>query len=267
MKEVLRGHYFDYIIDVCGLDAAQAEILVNSFEDCSSLKALIFISSSAVYDVENLQIPFKESDLLAHNRYWTTYGVDKIAAETAYRTAFANTCTKTVFLRPPYVYGENNYAQRESFIFDHLMDNRPIIIPKSNPMLQFIYTRDLADIIAKLLPLHDTMPQNSVYNVGNLEGISCRKWVKACAEAAGVTPKIIEYDYAEDGRNVRDFFPFFDYDNVLDVSRIKAIYPNETPFVEGLKNTFEWFKTNRDNIEFKPNVTQNETEILKKLQK
>lgn len=267
MKEVLRGHYFDYIIDVCGLNAAQAEILVNSLEDCSSLKTLVFISSSAVYDAENLRIPFKEFDRLAYNRYWTAYGADKIAAEIAYSAAFENTCAKTVFLRPPYVYGENNYAQRESFIFAHLMDNRPIIIPKSNPMLQFIYARDLADIIAKLLPLHDTMPQNSVYNVGNSKGISCREWVEVCAEAAGVTPKIIEYDYAVDGRSVRDFFPFFDYDNVLDVSRIKAICSDETPFVEGLRNAFEWFKASRDSIEFKPNVTQNEIEILKKMQK
>lgn len=266
MKEVLHGHYFDYIIDVCGLNAAQAEILVNSLEDCSSLKTLVFISSSAVYDAENLRIPFKESDRLAHNRYWTAYGTDKIAAETAYRTAFANTCTKTVFLRPPYVYGENNYAQRESFIFAHLMDNRPIIIPKSNPMLQFIYARDLADIIAKLLSLYDAMPQNSVYNVGNSKGISCRDWVEVCSEAAGVTPQIIEYDYAADGRSVRDFFPFFDYDNVLDVTRIKTIYSNETSFVEGLRNAFEWFKASRDSIEFKPNVTQNEIEILNKMQ-
>lgn len=267
MKEVLRGHYFDYIIDVSGVSASQADILVNSLEDRSSLKMLIFISSSAVYDVENLHIPFKESDDLAPNKYWTDYGTDKIAAENTYRAAFADTAVKTVFLRPPYVYGENNYAQRESFIFDHLINDRPIIIPKSDPLLQFIYARDLADIISDMLGRCETMPQNSVYNVGNSMGISCREWVKACGQAAGVEPQIIEYDYEADGWQIRDFFPFYDYDNVLDVSAVKAMCPNETPFVEGLRNAFEWFKQNRDNIEFKPHVAQNEIDILKKLNK
>ncbi len=267
MKEVLCGHYFDYIIDVCGLNASQADILVNSLEDYHSLKMLVFISSSAVYDVENLTIPFKESDNLAPNKYWTDYDVEKIAAEDSYRTTFADTAVKTVFLRPPYVYGENNYAQRESFIFDHLINDRPIIIPKSNPMLQFIYARDLADIIADMLARCDTMPQHTVCNVGNREGVSCREWIEVCGQAAGITPQIIEYDYKADGWEIRDFFPFFDYDNVLDVSAIKAICPNETPFVEGLRNTFEWFKQNRDNIQFKPHVTQNEINILEKLNK
>lgn len=267
MKEVLRGHYFDYIVDVCGLNASQAEILVNALEDRTSLKMLVFISSSAVYDAENLQFPFKESDNLAANKYWTDYGTDKIASESAYRTAFADTLVKTVFLRPPYVYGENNYAQRESFIFDHLISDRPVIIPKSNPMLQFIYSRDLADIISKIICQRDTMPQNFVYNVGNSKGISCREWVEACGQAAGIAPQIIEYDYEADGRQIRDFFPFFDYDNVLEVSAVKAICPDETPFVEGLGNAFKWFMENRDNIQFKPHVTQNEIDILKKLNK
>lgn len=267
MKEVLRGHYFDYIVDVCGLNASQADILVDSLENRSSLKMLVFISSSAVYDAENLHIPFRESDNLAANKYWTEYGTDKIAAENAYRTAFADTSVKTVFLRPPYVYGENNYAQRESFIFDHLVNNRPVIIPKSNPMLQFIYARDLADTIAEIIGKCDSMPQNSVYNVGNSAGVSSREWVEACGQAAGIAPQIIEYDYEADGRHIRDFFPFFDYDNVLDVSAVKAIYPYETPFVEGLRNAFEWFRQNRDSIQFKPHVAQNEIEILNKLKK
>lgn len=267
MKEVLLGHYFDYIVDVCGLNASQADILVNSLEDCSSLKMLVFISSSAVYDAENLHLPFKESDNLAANKYWTYYGTDKIAAENTYRTAFADTSVKTVFLRPPYVYGENNYAQRESFIFDHLINDRPVIIPKSNPMLQFIYARDLADIIAEIIRRCDSMSQNTVYNVGNSTSVSCCEWVETCGQAAGIVPQIIEYDYEADGRQVRDFFPFFDYDNVLDVSAVKAIYPHETPFVEGLRNSFEWFRQNRDNIQFKPNVAHNEIDILNNMQK
>lgn len=265
MRKALSGQCFDYVVDVCGLNSAQAEILAGALENPPEV--LVFISSSAVYDAENLRIPFKENDRLACNKFWQEYGTDKIAAEEAYRRLFADTSAKTVFLRPPYVYGENNYAQRESFIFDHLINNRTIIIPKSNPMLQFIYAPDLAEIIAELLSKSQSLPQNSVYNVGNTEGVSCHEWVEACARAADLSADIAEYDHTADDRCVRDFFPFWDYDNVLEVSTIKTICPNETPFEAGLKNAFEWFKDNWENIVFKPDVAQNEIEILKKLKR
>lgn len=264
MKAALRGRHFDYVIDVCGLNQSQAEILADSL-DRTALRCLIFISSSAVYDAEHLTIPFKESDPLAANRFWTCYGTDKIAAEAAYWGAFAQTNVSTVFLRPPYVYGENNYARRESFVFNHLLDNRPIIIPAANPKLQFIYAPDLADTVAALLGRLETLPKNAVFNVGNRRAVTCREWVEACGRAAGIQPTILSYDYASDRRNVRDFFPFFDYDNVLDVSAMKAIAPEETPFEEGLRNAFAWFQSNRDDIRFDDRVTANEQEILKKL--
>lgn len=42
--------------------------------------------------------------------------------------------------------------------------------------------------------------------------------------------ELVECNYSELGRNVRDFSPFFDYYNVLDVSKINDIYANETTF-------------------------------------
>ena len=77
--------------------------------------------------------------------------------------------------------------------------------------------------------------------------------------------QIIEYDYQADGRNVRDFFPFFDYSNVLDVRRSKAVYGEETPFEEGLKRAFEWFMKNREEIVFYQHIEKNEQEILARL--
>ena len=38
---------------------------------------------------------------------------------------------------------------------------------------------------------------------------------------------------------------FFDYDNVLEVSKINAIINMETDFEEGLKKSFAWFTENK----------------------
>jgi Nucleoside-diphosphate-sugar epimerases len=262
MRKVLSAYSFSYIIDVSGTTAAQAEILCSAI-DRNSLKKFVFISSSAVYDVENLAVPFKESDRVAENKYWTFYGTDKIAAEKYYTDFFSEAGTELVILRPPYVYGEDNYAQRESFIFEHLCFGKPIILPSSNPKLQFIYAADLAKIILRLLSAE--MPKLSVFNVGNKNAVTAAEWVSACAEAAGKTADIVMFDHVLAERSVRDFFPFFDYDNVLDTAEIRKIYDTETDFSVGLKFAYKWFLENKDGIVFKENVVENEKELLLQL--
>lgn len=262
LKKVLCDYKFDIIIDICGLNGEQAKKLCGAI-DRDKLKAFVFISSSAVYDIENLSIPYKENDNLAENKIWTLYGKNKIESEECYINEFKDSNVRLIMLRPPYIYGEDNYAQRESFIFDHIYNNKPVIIPASNPILQFIYTTDLADIIIKLV---ETSKENiSIYNVGNKKSVTSFEWVKACAKAAGKEVRIIKYDYKKDNRFVRDFFPFYDYDDVLEVSEINKIYSEETDFILGLKKAYKWYLDNKSNIQFKSNVTENEKEILKKL--
>ena len=143
------------------------------------------------------------------------------------------------------------------------MEDKPVVIPASNPKLQFIYTEDLAAIVDFLL--HTDTGQNCVLKVGNKEAVTSREWVEACAKVAGKLPQVMEVDYETLGRNVRDFYPFFDYDNVLEVSKINEIIKKETAFEEGLKKSFVWFLENRENIMFKENVDKNLYEIIAEL--
>lgn len=262
MKAVLAGKEFDFVIDVSWQDVSWVEKLCGAL-DFDTVKKLVFISSSAVYDVEHLQIPFKETDALAENKYWTFYGKGKIDAETYYSEFLKDKKTELVMLRPPYIYGEYNYAQRESLIFRQLMKDKPVVIPASNPKLQFIYTEDLAAIVDVLLQTETG--KQSVFNVGNQAAVTSREWVEACGKAAGKVPEILEVDYAGLGRDVRDFYPFFDYDNVLDVSEISRVIEKETRFEEGLTKSYDWFVKNRDNITFKANVDKNLYEMIAEL--
>ena len=262
MKAVLSGSAFDYVIDVSWQDVSWVKHLCDAL-DFEPVKKLVFISSSAVYDVECLQIPFKEEDTLAENKYWTFYGQGKIDAERYYEEFLRSKSTNLVILRPPYIYGEYNYAQRESLIFRQLIEEKPVVIPKSNPRLQFIYTEDLAVIIECLLK-KDTGKEH-VYNVGNRKAVTSKEWVEACAVAAEKKADIMEIDYAELDKNVRDFYPFFDYDNVLDVSKINQIINMETDFEEGLRKSYQWFLENKENIVFKANVDKNLYEIIAEL--
>lgn len=264
LKEALYQKDFEIVVDVCGLDSKQAEKLCSAL-DREKIETFVFISSSAVYNVKALEIPYKEDDSLAENPYWWNYGSDKIKAEFYYTGHFVWTNTKLIIIRPPYVYGENNYVQRESFIFKHIEENRPVIIPASNPKLQFIYAPDLADFA--LGAAQNAEENINIFNVGNSGYLTAREWVEACAKAAGGSAQIIEYDYELTGRNVREFFPFYDYDNVLDVTKMKSVYKWETDFIQGLKNAYSWYRKNADTIAFKENVTFNENQILEELEK
>ena len=84
-----------------------------------------------------------------------------------------------------------------------------------------------------------------------------------CAQAVGKKVELVTFDYRKANRGVRDFFPFHDYDNVLNVDKIKSICPEETDFLTGLKNAYQWFQQEREHIIWKEGVQKNESEILK----
>lgn len=264
MKSALQGKIFDHVVDVSGLNKEQAQILCNSI-DVQELKNMVFISSSAVYDVEHLKARFREQDRLKKNKFWGQYGTDKIEAERTYWQFMEKNHIPLVILRPPYVYGEENYVQRESFIFEHILRKEPVILPSTNKKLQFIYAKDLAVIVRTMLEKESSDCQ--IYNVGNPQYITAKEWVQLCAQAMGKSAEIVIFDYKKHGRNVREFFPFHDYDNVLNVDKIHQTFNiEETDMLTGLENAYQWFLKERLQIPWKEEVRKAEKEILKDMQ-
>lgn len=265
MQSALKGRQFDIVIDVSGTTKEQMQIVGDSL-DKTSLKKYIFISSSSVYAVHKCIPPYHVGDSMGENEYWGDYGKNKAEAELfLYNYYDAISKISLVVLRPPYVYGEGNYAQRESFVFHHTLNDRPVLIPGGgDTKIQFIYVTDLANIVKHFCdkPCAKTL----TLNVGNKLPITFNKWVALCAEATGKKASTIHIDYKRHNYAVRDFFPFHNYTNVLATDPIFVIYKGvETPFQEGLKNAFEWYQANVDTIQFKPHITANENRIIEEL--
>lgn len=235
LGNTLKDKYFDVILDITAYTQEHIQTLLESgvtFDD------YIFISSSAVYPETNPQ-PFTEEQPCGRNNVWGDYGINKLKAE---QYLIKNIPTAYI-LRPPYFYGIYENLYREAFPFDCAIQDRPFYIPQNGEMkLQFFNVFDLCRFIEILIDKH---PDNHIFNVGNKEIITVKEWVKLCYKAVDKDVQFISVDKSVPQR---DYFCFYDYEYVLDVSKQDELMPETLPLSKGLKEEYEWYKNNTDSI-------------------
>lgn len=231
----LKDIYFDLIIDVTAYNQTDIKDLTDALGNFGNY---IIISSSAVYPETNSQ-PFTEEQECGFNIHWEDYGTNKIDAE----KYLLNKIPDAYIIRPPYLYGKMNNLYRESFVFECAEKNLPFFVPENKEMkLQFFDVEDLCIFIEKLI---ETKPENHIFNVGNPETVSIEEWVNLCYGILGKTPDI---RYVPNNINQRLYFPFRNYEYILDVTRQMQIMPDVKPLKTGLKQSYDWYKNNRELI-------------------
>ncbi len=241
LGDVLKPHCFDAVIDVCAYNSRDVS---NLIEALGGFGDYILISSSAVYPETNPQ-PFSEEQQTGENSVWGSYGTDKIAAE----QALLSSVPHAYIIRPPYLYGPMQNLYREPFVFDCALAGRTFCIPREGSMkLQFFHVRDLCRVIEQILLLH---PQHRIFNVGNEQSVDVNTFVRLCYQAVGKPCSSVHVDYSG---NQRDFFSFYDYEYMLDVSRQKELLPHTISLAEGLKESFDWYISHPEDVIRKPYI-------------
>lgn len=236
---VLQGRHFDVILDMTAYSKADIDDLLDGLDLSGQY---IMLSSSAVYPEYGTQ-PFKEDGQLAANKFWGTYGTDKIEAE----RALLSRVPDAYIIRPPYLYGPMNNVYREAFVFECALQDRKFYLPKDGNMkLQFFHISDLCRFIEIIM---DKKPANHIYNVGNKEAVSIVDWVKLCYAAAGKEPAFVNvYDNVEQ----RNYFSFYDYEYYLDVTRQLDLMGDTVSLESGLSEAFGWYLSNKEEVVVKP---------------
>lgn len=235
LKNSLKGERFDAVLDITAYNAEHIKALLESG---INFKDYIFISSSAVYPEGNPQ-PFTEAQVCGQNSIWGDYGINKLNAEQYLIKQVPN----AYILRPPYFYGIYENLYREAFVFDCAIADRAFYLPqKGNMKLQFFNVYDLCRFMEILLRCH---PENHIFNVGNKETVSVREWVSLCYNAAGKGAVFIEVNK---NSPQREYFCFYDYEYVLDVSKQNKLMPETLPLEQGLRDEFNWYKNNPESI-------------------
>lgn len=238
LGDALRAYHFDAVIDTayCAQDVQQLLQALGSYEE------YVLISSSAVYP-ENTAQPFAEDAPLGSNRYWGTYGTDKIEAEEALLKADPN----AYILRPPYLYGPMNNVYREAFVFDCAMADRKFYLPGKGEMkLQFFHVQDLCRFIDLLL---EKRTVQHIFNVGNRETISIRDWAELCYQAAGRKAEFVQVSQEIEQRN---YFSFYNYEYCLDVSKQEEIMSDTVPLSLGMQACYAWYLEHQSDVMKRP---------------
>lgn len=239
LGDVLKKYHFDAVLDITAYNYDDVKLLI---EGLGTFDNYVLVSSSAVYP-ETLKQPFNEQQQCGANYYWGDYGKNKLAAEQYVIKNIKN----AYIIRPPYLYGPMNNLYRESFVFECAENDLPFCIPKDGKMpLQFFHIRDMCRFIEILL---DKQPLQQIYNVGNTEIIDINKWVELCYKVLNKTPEI---KYIGSTVSQRSYFPFLDYSYTLDVTRQNELMQNTIPLFDGLRESYEWYKNNRELIRRKP---------------
>ena len=235
LKDTLKEKHYDVILDITAYTDEHIRSLLDSgvvFDD------YIFISSSAVYPETNPQ-PFTEEQPCGYNSVWGDYGMNKLKVERYLQANVPN----AYILRPPYFYGVYENLYREAFPFDCAMQDRPFYLPQSGDMkLQFFNVSDLCRFVEILI---DKRPEHHIFNVGNKDIVTVKEWVELCYKAVGKTAEFVNVskDFPQ-----RDYFCFYDYEYVLNVSKQNELMPDTVPLEQGLKEEFVWYKNNLESV-------------------
>lgn len=235
----LRSYSFDAVLDITAYTARDVTSLLDALGNYGEY---ILISSSAVYP-EYCPLPFTEETQVGKNRFWRKYGTDKIEAEDALIKRNPN----AYILRPPYLYGPMNNIYREAFIFDCALMGRKFYLPKDGQMkLQFFHVDDLCRFMDIIL---EEKPSQHIFNVGNRETVSVLDWASMCYNTAD---RPFEFVHVYQETEQRNYFPFYDYEYCLDVSKQERLMPKIKPLDEGLRESLEWYLSHSGQVNKKP---------------
>ncbi|MDO8188176.1 NAD-dependent epimerase/dehydratase family protein [Conexibacter sp. CPCC 205706] len=243
------GDRFDAVVDLSAYGAEQTRALCAALPD---VPRFVHVSTGAVYAPQPT-FPWPESSPLGPAPLWGGYAREKLACEAALRELRGERGV-TWALRLPYVLGPRNYAPREEFVLNRLLDGAELLLPGGGAaLIQFadvtqvgpaciaLAERPPAPALAPAAPADaapadaapaDAAPAASGFqplNVATTELVSLAGFVALCAEVARtpVRTRPVGGGPTGTGNDVFDaadcVFPFPNDSYVLDVARLAAL--------------------------------------------
>jgi 2'-hydroxyisoflavone reductase len=248
VRQQLGGREFDVVFDNVydwerGTTAPQVRAAA---EACATgLERYVFLSSVAAYG-EGID---RAEDAALAPGHENSYIRNKARTEIMLFELHRERQLRAVTLRPPFVYGPENPIYRETFFWDRILRDRPIIIPEDGSrLMQFVYVKDLVRVALRAAEAPAAVGQ--AYNVANPAPVTQVEAVRAFARAAGREARMVfvpreRIQAAGGGVFEKPFYfgEYFDLPGItlrIDKAR-RDLGFEPVSFDAGLAETFEWY--------------------------
>ena len=147
----------------------------------------------------------------------------------------------TIF-RPTFIYGKYNYAPRESYFFDLVEEGKTIILPDNElALFTFLSVWDVARAI--IVCIGNKNAYTKAFNLSGEELISYTRFVDVLRIITGKHISVESMSVHQiDALGIPLPFPLDEhliYSGTLITKEIGFSY---TPFVEGMRETYAWFR-------------------------
>jgi GDP-L-fucose synthase len=223
-----------------------------------SVKKLLFLGSSCIYPKFASQ-PMREESLLTSPLEPTNeaYAIAKIAGLKMCRYYNEQFGTNFISVMPTNLFGPNdNYDLDTSHVLPAIIrrfheakinkSSNVILWGTGSPKREFLYVDDLADAVVFLMEKYDYKDIGEIINIGRGEDISIKELAETIKNIVGYNGEI-RWDTTKPDGTPR---------KLLDISKIRQLgWEPSFSFEEGIKRTYEDFKSMLDIKRNKKNIT------------
>lgn len=243
LSEAIPPVAWDAVVDFCAYTPEDIASLISVLPS-HAIGQYIFISTSSIYEKTN-DLPIGEEAAKLTGPQpgpHGDYAYNKHLAEEELKSQCTENNIPWTIFRPTFIYGKYNYAPRERYFFDLVQEGETIIIPDNElALFTFVSVWDVARAIIKCIGNKNA--NTKAFNLSGEELISYARFVDVLRI---ITGEQIRTEYMSvrqiDTQGIPLPFPLDEhliYSGTLITKDIGFLY---TPFIEGMKATYAWYK-------------------------
>jgi len=246
MHDAIPSLMWDCVVDFCAYTPDDITAMISIFP-AHAVGQYIFISTASIYEKTN-DLPITEEAVKLSGPQpgpHGDYAYNKHLAEEELKCQCTENSIPWTIFRPTFIYGKYNYAPRERYFFDLIQQGETIIIPDNDlALFTFVSVWDVARAITQCIGNKNAFSKS--FNLSGEELISYPRFVDVLRIITGEHIKV-EYRsiHQIDIQGVPLPFPLDEHLIYSGALLMKEIGFSYTPFIEGMRATYAWYKEKR----------------------
>jgi nucleoside-diphosphate-sugar epimerase len=241
LKQNLKNKTYDFVFDITAYHTQHVEKLKGNLNP-TKLKRYVFFSSGGVY-LPSSDLLLEDSTKGKHPELGD-YGINKKEAEDYLFQMYKEENFPITIFRPPYIYGEGNNIYRENYIFDRLIQDLPIPIPRGNTEVHFIHIDDVVRVLESVM--YNKKSNGQAFNLTYPENITWTNLIHTAANVAEKKASIVEIDEEklDESIRTRHYFPYLNFVYILDHHKLEdfGLYNPTIQLQDGLERAYQYYK-------------------------